>query len=106
MAIDSQPPVGPPRDGPPPGYYPAGPPPYIVPTSGLAVGSLVCSLIGLVTLGLGSIPGIILGYLALPETRSGRRGGHGLAIAGLIIGWIQAGCWLLFWFLAGLGSAV
>src|SRR5687768_13156714 len=103
MAIDSQPPAGPPW-GAPPGHYPAIPPPYTVPTSGMAVASLVCSLVGLVTFGLGSIPGIILGHLALPETRSGRRGGHGLAIAGLIIGWIQAGCWLLFWFVTGLGG--
>lgn len=68
MAIGSEPPAGPPWDGPPPGYYAAGPPPYMVPTCGLAVGSLVCSLIGLVTFGLGSILGIILGHLALPET--------------------------------------
>jgi hypothetical protein len=104
MATDFQPPAGPPWGAPQPGYYPAVPPPYTVPTAGLAVASLVCSLIGLFTLGLGSVPGIVLGYFALPETRSGRRYGHGLAVAGLVIGWVQAGCWLMYWLFIGLGG--
>ena len=103
MAIESQPPNMARPYGPPPGYYP--PQTYVVPTSGAAVASLVCSLIGLVTFGLLSIPGIICGHIALPDTGSGRRGGHGLAIAGLIIGWIQAGGWLLFWFFFALSAA-
>jgi hypothetical protein len=102
MAIDSQPSNKPmPYSGPPPGYYPR-----VVPTSGMAVASLVCSLLGLITFGLGSIPGVFCGLQALPETRSGERGGHGLAIAGLIIGWIQFGGWALFWLFWTLGSSM
>lgn len=93
---------------PAPGYYPpAGyaAPAYVVPTSGVAVASLVCSLIGLITFGLVAIAGVICGHIALSETRSGARGGHGLAVAGLIIGWIQCGGWLLFWFFMIVGAA-
>ncbi|MGE3284505.1 MAG: DUF4190 domain-containing protein [Pseudonocardia sp.] len=98
-----------------PGYEQAGygqpaygQPGYTVPTSGMAVASLICSLVGLFTFGLGSIPGVVLGHMALPETRSGERGGHGLAIAGLIIGYVQIAGWLIFWvvvFLAGAAGA-
>lgn len=106
MAIDHQPPSQQPMPwgGPPPGYY-AMPPAYVVPTSGAAVASLICSLIGLVTFGLLAIVGVVCGHVAVQETRSGARGGHGLAIAGLIIGWIQCGGWLLFWLVMILGAA-
>jgi hypothetical protein len=71
----------------------------------MAVASLICSLAGLFTLGIGSIPGVILGHMALPETRSGERSGHGLAIAGLIIGYVQIAGWLIFWVFLFLGAA-
>jgi hypothetical protein len=105
MAIDQQPPSGPHAwGGQPQAYYAV--PAYVVPTSGTAVASLVCSLVGLITFGLGAIPGVICGHMALPETRSGSRGGHGLAVAGLIIGWIQCGGWALFWMITIVGAVV
>lgn len=52
------------------------------------------------------IPGVICGHLALPETRSGECGGHGLAIAGLIIGRVQLGGWTLFWVFMPFGSVL
>lgn len=93
---------------PAPGYHPGGypAPGYVVPTSGLAIASLVCSLVGLVTAGLAAIAGVICGHIALTETRSGMRGGHGLAVAGLIIGWIQCGGWIVFWLFMLLGAVV
>lgn len=57
-------------------------------TSGLAIASLACSLLGPVC----CIPAIICGHLAL--RRMGRKPalrGYGLAIAGLIIGYITLG---------------
>jgi CRISPR/Cas system-associated exonuclease Cas4 (RecB family) len=57
-------------------------------TSGLAIASLACSLLGPVC----CIPAIICGHLAL--RRMGREPalrGYGLAIAGLIIGYIILG---------------
>jgi len=54
-------------------------------TNGMAIGSLVCSL-----LGLGPI-GLILGIIAKNQISAsgGRQGGSGLAIAGIVIGIIS-----------------
>ena len=57
-------------------------------TNGLAIASLVLSLVGLC--GIGSILAIIFGTRARREIRNsqGAQGGDGLALAGIIIGWI------------------
>lgn len=77
----------------------AQPPVYAPPTSGKAIGSLVCSLLGLSMCPLiGQIIGIVLGYQAKKEIQDsgGRIGGDGIAKAGLIIGWIGLGLNILF----------
>jgi Domain of unknown function (DUF4190) len=58
-------------------------------TNTKALASLILS-IGFVILGpFGSIPGIICGHLALREYKSaGIKDGQGMAMAGIIIGWI------------------
>lgn len=62
------------------------------PTSGLAVASLISGLIGLAggccAFGIPCILAVIFGHMATRETRSGQRGGHGMAVAGLILGYI------------------
>jgi hypothetical protein len=68
------------------GGFPA-PAPYYPParqaaTNGLAIGSLVCALLGI------SLPAVIMGHVARKQIRSRNEGGDGLAIAGLIIGWL------------------
>ncbi len=65
-----------------------------LPTSGLAVGSLVMSILSWLLLPiLGSIIGLVLGYAARKETRAAppTAGGDGLATAGIIISWINIG---------------
>jgi hypothetical protein len=64
-------------------------------TSGKAVASLVLALFGI------SLLSVIFGHIARGEIRrsNGTLTGDGLALAGLIIGWIGMGLWLLFWFL-------
>lgn len=60
-------------------------------TAPIAIWSLVLSILGIIPLGLlASIPAIICGHLALPRIRksAGALGGHGLAVAGLVIGYI------------------
>lgn len=62
--------------------------------SGLAIGSLIASILGLTALPtIGSIVGLILGYMARRriEESMGRMGGEGMARAGIIIGWIGVG---------------
>jgi hypothetical protein len=57
-------------------------------TSGGAIASLVCSLLGLVTCGLSAIVGVILGIVALRRIHrsQGMLRGRGLAIAGIVLG--------------------
>lgn len=95
----SAPPGGYPGYGPPPGY-PAGAPPYggypppgygATPPShmsGLAIASLVCSLVGLFLLGIPAVVGIILGFVARSRIKrsGGTERGAGMALAGIIIG--------------------
>lgn len=56
------------------------------PTSGLAITSLVCGLLWFC--GLGSVMAVIFGHIALGQTRRGERAGGGLAIAGLVLGYL------------------
>jgi hypothetical protein len=64
----------------------AAPYPMAKPTSGLAIAARVCAGVGFVTGGLGWLPGIILGVLAMKPTRAGgTHAGRGMALAGLII---------------------
>jgi|YNPNPStandDraft_1061719.scaffolds.fasta_scaffold01322_15 hypothetical protein len=69
------------------------------PTSGMAIASLVLSLLGLVQVVpvLGPILGLIFGYKAMNDIRQsqGMLGGEGMAKAGIIIGWITLGLLLL-----------
>lgn len=62
--------------------YPAAPPGG---TNTLAIISLVASVVGLLC-GLGSIIAIVSGAVALTQIKHTREGGHGLAIAGIVIG--------------------
>jgi uncharacterized Zn finger protein (UPF0148 family) len=79
---------------PPPRYAPSG----AVQTSGLAIASLVSGIAGwtIVPL-LGSILAIFLGYAARNEIRRDpdRLTGEGLAVAGLVLGWIMVGITVL-----------
>jgi hypothetical protein len=65
-----------------------------LPTSTLAIVSLVAAILGFTMLPIiGSIVAIVTGYSARKETRAvpAMVGGDGLATAGIIMGWIQVG---------------
>lgn len=61
--------------------YPA---PLVRPTSTLAVTGFVASLLW--GLGFLSVLGLILSLVAMKETGKGIKGGHGFAVAGVILG--------------------
>ncbi|MFI9453045.1 DUF4190 domain-containing protein [Amycolatopsis sp. NPDC052450] len=86
---------------PPPQQYYVQPYAYVrPPDQGMAVASLVCSLIGLV-LCFPAILGIIFGHIALSKAKRGEAGGQGMAQAGMIIGYVVTGLWLIpviLWF--------
>ena len=56
-------------------------------TSGLAVASLICGIVGVCTCGIGGIAGIVLGIMAMGRIKrsGGQLGGRGLAVAGLVV---------------------
>ena len=79
-----------------PGYYAGAYDPYRPSkppgTNGMAIASLVASLVGFVPFcffGIGSIIGIVLGIVALNQIKQTREGGHGLAIAGIVVGGVS-----------------
>jgi len=71
------------------GYgYPAYTPAPATPsTNGLAIAALVCSLVGFATCITFPV-GAILGHISRKQIRERGEGGDGMALAGIIIGWI------------------
>ncbi|TQS29116.1 DUF4190 domain-containing protein [Microbispora sp. KK1-11] len=63
------------------------------PTSGVATASMVLGIIGVLigwcTFGLPCFIAIATGHQALKETKNGQKGGHGMAVAGLILGYLM-----------------
>ncbi|TDC63322.1 DUF4190 domain-containing protein [Actinomadura sp. GC306] len=80
--------------------------PVSAPTNGMATASLVCGLIGFVACGLTSILAIIFGHIAQSQIKRTGEGGHGMAVAGLILGYLISAGWIIFWFLYLLGLAM
>jgi hypothetical protein len=74
------------------GYYqPVGPMP---PTNGLAIGALVCGLAELFTFGFAAIPAVILGHIARGQIRQTGERGDGMAVTGLVLGYLGILSWV------------
>lgn len=90
---------------PPPGYGAPPPPPgpyggYMPPgqprkSNGAAIGSLVCGVLFCIPV-VTSLAAVILGFVGLRKARDAQVGGKGLAVAGLILGLLGVGGWVLF----------
>jgi hypothetical protein len=63
----------------------------------MAVAALIVSLASLVFCGLPSIIGLILGIVAMRDTKRSGQEGYGLALAGVIIGAIPIALWVAYW---------
>jgi peptidyl-prolyl cis-trans isomerase B (cyclophilin B) len=90
VTIPPPPPYGeypptPPGPAPGPGGYSPYYPPYPQPpnTNGLAIASLICAFLFFPL-------GIVFGHMSLSQIRKNNEGGHGLAIAGLVISYVVA----------------
>jgi Domain of unknown function (DUF4190) len=83
---------------PPPIVYYAYPLPKPAPvrTNGLAIASLVLGILWLYW--VGSILALVFGYVAQRQIdrSQGVEGGGGLALAGIVLGWVGVGFLLLF----------
>lgn len=66
-------------------------------TSGMAVASLVCSIVGLFLCGVPAILGVIFGAIGMGQTKDNARPGRGLAIAGLVVGILVVLFWGTIW---------
>jgi hypothetical protein len=74
-----------------PDYNPSLTPAPALPTSSVAIVSLIAGILGLTLVPIaGSIVAIITGFMAKKEIREsgGTMGGDGLATAGLVTGWL------------------
>jgi len=91
---------------PPPPAPPRPASPAAVQTSGMAIASLVMGIVGWTLLPLlGSILAIVFGYAARNEIRQrpGELSGDGLAVTGLVLGWLMVGVSVLALCLGVLG---
>jgi hypothetical protein len=91
------------------------PPPLVVaapspPTSGWATAALVIGILGALggwcMLGIPCLVAVIAGHVGLNDTRDGTRGGRGMAVAGLVLGYVFVVPWALFFFLGGVGAGL
>jgi hypothetical protein len=95
--------------GAPPGYPGAyGYPAYPVqrPTNGFAIASLVLGIVWIYW--IGSVLALIFGYIARKQIRERGEGGDGLAIAGIVLGWVGVGIFAIFFiigFIRGFSGA-
>jgi hypothetical protein len=89
------------------GYPPAVRPPL---TSGTATASMVLGILGVLggwcLFGLPCILAVVLGHVALRETRDGTRSGHGMAIAGLVLGYVFVGPMIAFTLMVFFGGVM
>jgi hypothetical protein len=78
-----------------PGYGYGAPAPVVRPTNTMAIVALVLSLVGL-PCGLTAPVGAIIGHVARRQIRERGESGDGMALAGIIVGWIVTALWLVY----------
>lgn len=90
----SQPPPSPPNGGPVGQPYP---PPSGSGTNGLAIAALVLGILGFIAYAIPAILALIFGYRAKGQidASGGAQGGRGMAVAGIVLGWIWIGIYLV-----------
>ena len=91
---------------PPPPQYFQQYPPYAVPrtTNGLAIASMVLGILWLYW--VGSILALIFGYVARSQIRERNQAGDGMAIAGIVLGWIGVGIVLFVFVMAAMAGSL
>lgn len=66
-------------------------------TNGMATASMILGIVGILFCGATSILAVIFGHVAHSQIRNTGEGGHGMAIAGLILGYLAVALWLFYW---------
>ncbi|MGZ6801292.1 MAG: DUF4190 domain-containing protein, partial [Mycobacteriaceae bacterium] len=97
---------------PPPSYGPPPPPSYGYQnygaqpsraTNGMAIASMVLGILWLC--GLGSVLALVFGYVAKSQISERNESGSGMAIAGIVLGWIGVGILVTYLLLMAIGVA-
>jgi hypothetical protein len=83
-----QPPYGMPQ-------YPYGYPPQPKPQTN-AILALVLSCVGIATCGVTAIVGVIFGHIAMGRIKRGEEDGRGMALAGVIVGYVVIAGYVLY----------
>ncbi|MFC5744976.1 DUF4190 domain-containing protein [Actinomadura rugatobispora] len=80
-------------------HYYGGGPPMAPRNNGMAITSMVLGIIGVITCGgvLFSVGAIIFGHVAQSQIRRTGEQGSGMAVAGLVLGYIFALLGLIYW---------
>jgi hypothetical protein len=75
-------------------------------TNGLAIASLVLGILWIYW--IGSVLALVFGYVAKNQIdhSDGFQGGRGMAIAGIVLGWVGVGVLLIFLVFGGLSGSV
>lgn len=78
------------------------------PTSGVSVVSLVFGILGVLggwcLFAIPCVVAVICGHFGLVDTKGGRKSGRGLAIAGLVLGYLFVGPVLVVTAMGGVGA--
>ena len=89
-----------------PGYAQA---PAAAPTNTMAIVSMISSIIGWFAFGSLCIVGVILGHISLKQLKTSGEGGRGMALTGLIMGYIGIAGWviglIIFFIVLGIAGA-
>ena len=72
---------------------PEAPRPAAEGTNGLAIASLICGILGCVP--GASIAAVVMGHMALGRIKRSGQGGRGMAIVGLILGYVGIVGWII-----------
>jgi hypothetical protein len=85
--------------------YPIQAPPAAK-TNGMAIAAMVLGILWLY--GIGSILALVFGYMAKTQidASGGRESGRGMAVAGIVLGWVGIGLILLVFVAAAAASAI
>ncbi|WP_039935374.1 DUF1707 and DUF4190 domain-containing protein [Streptomyces viridochromogenes] len=75
-------------------------------TNGKAIAAAVCGLLCVPTMGVTGLPAVVLGHVARGEIRSRGELGDGLALTGLVLGWLSTAAWALVLVLLSVVSVV
>ncbi|MBO2461320.1 DUF4190 domain-containing protein [Actinomadura violacea] len=78
-------------------HYYGGGAPVTRGTNGMATAAMILGLVGIISCGTTSILAIIFGHVAQSQIRRTREEGAGMATAGLILGYIVTGLWVIVW---------